>query len=132
MSSTALLFLVLGLGLMAWIAARTRAAAFAGDGPRGANPRHSLPMYHGWYVALWAVLPALLFLGIWSAVTPGLINGAVLATPEAAALPAFGMERRRHPGRSARAGDGQAGGRRSTRRRRRWPPPSARRSPNTG
>ena len=93
MSSTALLFLVIGLGLMAWIAARTRAAAFAGDGPRGANPRHSLPMYHGWYVALWAVLPALLFLGVWSAVTPGLINGAVLATPEAAALPAFGMER---------------------------------------
>jgi phosphate transport system permease protein len=93
MSSTALLFLVIGLGLMAWIAARTRAAAFAGDGPRGANPRHSLPMYHGWYVALWAVLPALLFLCVWSAVTPGLINGAVLATPEAASLPAFGMER---------------------------------------
>jgi len=93
MSSTALLFLVLGLGLMAWIAARTRAAAFADTGPRGANTRHSLPMYHGWYVALWATIPALIFLALWAAVTPGLISATVLASPEAANLPVFGMER---------------------------------------
>ena len=99
MSSTALLFLVLGLGLMAWIAARTRAAAFPAGVPEdqarvhSLPQRHSLPMYHGWYVALWATVPALIFLTVWAAATPGLVSGTVLASPEAANLPAFGMER---------------------------------------
>ena len=34
---------------------------------------HSLPNYHGWYVALWAAVPALLFAAIWSAVSPRLV-----------------------------------------------------------
>lgn len=90
MSTPALFFLLLGLGLIAWVAARMRAAQFATGGPAR---RHSLPGYHGWYVAMWAAVPALIFLGVWSAVTPGLIEGEVLANPAAAQLPAFGMER---------------------------------------
>ncbi|MGH6781243.1 MAG: phosphate ABC transporter permease subunit PstC [Sphingomonadaceae bacterium] len=86
----ALLFLVLGLGLIAWITARMRAARFGGT---GANRPHSLPAYHGWYVGLWAVVPALLFLLVWSIVSPGLVTQAVLQTPAAAELPALAVER---------------------------------------
>ncbi len=85
MSITALLLLILGLGAVAWFAGRTRAAAFAGSGRERA---HSLPNYHGWYAALWAVAPALLFLAVWQATSPALVTNAVLADPRAAALPA--------------------------------------------
>ena len=86
----ALLFLVLGLGLIAWISARVRATHFVRGG--GERP-HSLPAYHGWYAGLWVTLPALIFVAIWAAVSPGLVTQAVLANPAAADLPAFGMER---------------------------------------
>jgi phosphate transport system permease protein len=87
---TAILLLILGLGLVAWLSARARALAFAQPGR--ARP-HSLPGYHGWYVALWAVLPALLFLTVWGAVSPGLVQQAVLDSPAAAALPADPLQR---------------------------------------
>src|SRR5688572_9286730 len=90
MSTFALIFLILGLGLVAWFTARARATAFAtGVGPRP----HSRPNYHGWYVALWAIAPALLFITIWSSIAPGLIMGSTLESPPAASLPADGMDR---------------------------------------
>jgi phosphate transport system permease protein len=85
----ATLFLILGLAAAAWAAARARARAFAG-GP--ARP-HSLPGHHGWYVALWAAIPPLVFLAIWSDVSGGLVYQQVMASPEAASLPAFDMQR---------------------------------------
>nr|WP_221240445.1 phosphate ABC transporter permease subunit PstC [Sphingobium boeckii] len=87
----AILFLVLGLGLISWISARMRASRFVRG--VGSDRPHSLPSYHGWYVGLWVTIPALLFLAVWASVSPGLISQAVLATPGAANLPAFGMER---------------------------------------
>jgi len=88
LAATALL--VIGLGLVAWLAARARATAFAAPG----RPRvHSLPGQHGWYVALWTVLPALLFLAVWNNISGNLIYAQVLASPEAATLPGFGMQR---------------------------------------
>jgi phosphate transport system permease protein len=85
--------LILGLGLIAWLSAKARAAAFA-TGPGGTAQRlHSLPSYHGWYVALWAVVPALVFLAFWQAVSPSLVIGAVLDSPAALALPADAMGR---------------------------------------
>ena len=90
MSLLAILLLVLGLGLVAWLSARARAMAFVGK--PGLRP-HSLPNYHGWYVALWAVIPALLFLAIWSSFSGGLVSQAVLADPAAASLPPFEMQR---------------------------------------
>jgi len=82
--------LILGLGLIAWLSARARALAFAGPG----KPRlHSLPNYHGWYVALWAVIPALIFLAVWSSVSPGLITQGVIDSPAAASLPPEPMQR---------------------------------------
>ncbi|HEY0324504.1 MAG TPA: phosphate ABC transporter permease subunit PstC, partial [Allosphingosinicella sp.] len=81
---------IVGLGVVAWLAARARASAFAAPG----KPRpHSLPGQHGWYVALWTVAPALLFLIVWSNVSGGLVYSDVMASPEAQRLPGFGMQR---------------------------------------
>ena len=91
MSPTLLLLLAMGLGLAGWLAARARAWSFrrASPGVRLA----ALPAYHGWYVALWVLVPAGLFALAWNAVSPQLIVQAVLADPAAAALPPFGMQR---------------------------------------
>jgi phosphate transport system permease protein len=85
----ATVLLILGLGLAAWLAARARAAAFAGGPVRA----HSLPGHHGWYVALWATLPAFLFLALWGNLSASFVHETVMASPEAASLPAFDMQR---------------------------------------
>ncbi|MFV1918816.1 phosphate ABC transporter permease subunit PstC [Sphingomonas sp. MJ1 (PH-R8)] len=90
MSSFALFFLLIGLALIGWIVARARAGSFA---RLGAGRVHSLPSQHGWYMAMWVAIPALLFLAVWSAVAPQLAQEAVLASPTAATLPADGFER---------------------------------------
>ena len=95
MSTIALLLLLGGLGLVAWIAARARASAlFAASGSGGLAERpHSLPGYHGWYVVLWALLPALAFLIIWSLVSPALVADAALSNPASLSLPADPVQR---------------------------------------
>ncbi|MCW3836252.1 phosphate ABC transporter permease subunit PstC [Sphingomonas canadensis] len=90
MSPFALLFLIAGLGLIAWLTARARAMRFDRG---GAKRLHSLPSQHGWYVAMWTVLPALLFLAVWGSVSPGLVREAVMQHPAAKQLPAFDFER---------------------------------------
>jgi phosphate transport system permease protein len=92
MSPLPLFALVLALGLIGWAAGRARAAAFA-TGPNLAARPHSVKSYHGWYVALWAALPALLFFLLWQLVSPALVADAVLHSPAAASLPADAMER---------------------------------------
>ncbi len=91
MSSAFLLLLAIGLGLAGWLAGRAKATGFrrAGPGQRLA----ALPSYHGWYVALWIVVPVTLFLALWSFAAPELVTRSVLASPAAEALPAFGMQR---------------------------------------
>jgi phosphate transport system permease protein len=82
--------LAFGLGLIGWLAARSRAWAFK----RMPDTRlHSLPNYHGWYVAIWAIVPALIFAVAWNGISPELIVARVLADPAAASLPPFGMDR---------------------------------------
>jgi phosphate transport system permease protein len=91
MSPALLLLLAMGLGLAGWLAARARAWSF-----RRADPRArlaALPSYHGWYVALWVLIPAGLFALAWNAIAPHLVLQAVLADPAAAGLPPFGMRR---------------------------------------
>jgi phosphate transport system permease protein len=90
MSLSAVSLLVLGLGLFAWLAARAKAMAFAAP---GRDRPHSLAGFHGWYVALWAVLPALLFLAVWSSVSPGIVRQSVLDSPAASALPSDAFQR---------------------------------------
>jgi phosphate transport system permease protein len=95
LAATALL--IAGLGLLAWLTARARAAAFVsgggGDAGGGGARPHSLPTYHGWYVALWAVIPALLFIIVWSGISGGLVTQSVLSDPAAASLTAEPMQR---------------------------------------
>lgn len=90
MNVYALLFLIAGLGLIAWLTARARAARF----DRGSQKRlHSLPSQHGWYVVLWVLIPTVLFLAAWGVVSPGLVRQAVLEQPAAAQLSDFDFER---------------------------------------
>lgn len=89
MTPTALLVLIAGLGLIGWLIARAKAQGLN----TGRGALHSLPNHHGWYLALWIMLPALAAVFLWGAASPGLIHSAVMADPATANLPAFDMER---------------------------------------
>lgn len=53
-----------------------KARALAKNNPRAL---HSRPGYYGGYIAIWSALPALIFLLIWSALAPAVVNGLVRA-----------------------------------------------------
>lgn len=89
MISLIVLLAILGIGLAGWFAARARARLLY----TGRGSLHSMPNYHAWHMALWIVVPALLAFGIWSSISPDLVQQAVLADPAAAKLPAMDMER---------------------------------------
>jgi len=86
-TSTTLLFLVIGLGLVAWFFGRLKATSLQTRDKNSRSVLHSLPNYHGWYVALWAIVPAAIFMAVWSFVSPALITDAALTSPAAAQLP---------------------------------------------
>ena len=90
MSILALLFLVAGLALIGWLSARARAVGFRRGGGRRFS---SLPSHHATFVALCVALPPLLFLAVWSALSPALVTDAVLRSPAAVQLPAPGFQR---------------------------------------
>lgn len=90
MTGPAILLLILGLGVVAWVSARAKASRLQAG---GTARLHSRPNYHGWYVTLWTVLPACLFLIIWSNVTPGLVTQAVLENSAASQLPSDAFAR---------------------------------------
>jgi phosphate transport system permease protein len=90
MSAGALFFVVAALGLIAWFVARARAAAFR----VGSKERFSaLPGHYGAFVALWTMVPPLIFLAVWWFVSPAMVTNAVIASPAAAPLPPPGFER---------------------------------------
>ncbi|HUD28865.1 MAG TPA: phosphate ABC transporter permease subunit PstC [Novosphingobium sp.] len=80
---TGVLLAVFGLGLVGWFAARGRARLMY----KGRGSMHSMPAYHGWHMALWILVPALIAWGVWSLIMPGLVEGAVFADPVAKTLP---------------------------------------------
>jgi len=92
MHGLTLVLMLLGLGGIGWMVARARAARFAKPATAADRP-NSLPSQHGWHMAIWIAAPALLFLSIWSAVSPALVRDAVLQAPAAAGLPGPGFER---------------------------------------
>jgi phosphate transport system permease protein len=79
------LLVVLGLALVAYYAGRQRAIVAAlAAGPRAV---HSLPGYHGGYVALWCALPAVLLLFLWQVFEPMWLRASVLgALPDSLRL----------------------------------------------
>ena len=88
MASSTLLLVVVGLALLGYYVGRQRAVASAiAAGPRSF---HSLPGYHGGYVALWCALPAIALLVLWQVFEPvWLRSGVIESLPEAMrALPA--------------------------------------------
>src|SRR3546814_17601108 len=89
-SNLAILLLIQGLGVVAWISTRAKASRLQAGGPARL---HSRPNYHGWYVTLWTILPACLSLIIWSNVTPGLVTQAVPENTAASPLPSRAVER---------------------------------------
>jgi phosphate transport system permease protein len=89
-NTTALLLLVAGLALIGWLAGRARSAMLAN---RAGTKLHSRPQYHGWYVAVWLFAPAILFLSVWSSISPSLVTNQVLASPAAQSLPDVGFQR---------------------------------------
>ncbi len=89
MSLTIALVAILVIAAAAGLFARNRAKGLRGGGAR----LNSLPNYHAFYAGLWAALPALLFLAIWTPVQGRLVDQAVLASPAAQSLPAFAMTR---------------------------------------
>ncbi|HEY8521794.1 MAG TPA: phosphate ABC transporter permease subunit PstC [Gammaproteobacteria bacterium] len=76
MTSTTLLIALIGLVAFSYYMGRQRAMLLA----VGAPPRsfHSLPGYHGGYVALWVALPALAVLALWLAVEPAVLRALVV------------------------------------------------------
>ena len=80
---------VLLIAVAAGYFAFTRAKKLRGSGQR----LHSLPVYHAIHAALWAALPALLFLALWLPLQNGLVEQSVLASPAGQALPEFAMQR---------------------------------------
>ena len=85
MNAAIILIAIAGLAAIGWLAGRARAASFEREAKPGRRP-HSLPFYHGWFVALWTAVPALLFLAIWSWASPAIVTDAVLASPAAQGL----------------------------------------------
>ncbi len=91
MSPALPLLLALGLGLAGWLVARARAWTFKRNAPHGRIA--ALPSYHAWYAALWIAVPLLLWFLLWNTISQQLVFSHVLASPEAASLPDFGLRR---------------------------------------
>jgi phosphate transport system permease protein len=70
------LFVVVGLALLGYYVGRQRAVSRAlAAGPRSF---HSLPGYHGGFVALWCALPALALLALWQMFEPIWLRSSVV------------------------------------------------------
>jgi phosphate transport system permease protein len=89
MISLIVLAAILALGAAGWFAARAKARLLY----TGRGSLRAMPGYHGWHMALWIIVPALLAWAAWSAVSPALVQSAVLANPVAQKLPDMEMER---------------------------------------
>ncbi|MBX6321932.1 MAG: phosphate ABC transporter permease subunit PstC [Rhodospirillaceae bacterium] len=86
MPDMAVLVALLALSAAAYQVGRRRALAAAGPERRAL---HSLPGYHGLYVALWCAVPGLVILVLWLAVRQPLLDALVLSSlpPDLRAAP---------------------------------------------
>jgi len=82
-----ILFVIAGLAVCSYVAGRQRAILVGAR--EGVRHFHSLPGYHGLYLALWCALPALGLLTAWVILEPAYLREAVVASlpPDLANLP---------------------------------------------
>jgi phosphate transport system permease protein len=97
MSSGVIIVALLALAAIAFLTARARAAGFsAGRQFASAADRfssvHSRPAYHGWYVALWALVPALLLVAVWAIVGDSIVASRTLSALPAELRPASSLD----------------------------------------
>ena len=76
MNALTLLLSVVGLSVVGYLMGRGKAVILA---RAATGPLHSLPNFHGGYVALWCALPAFGGLMLWSALEPMVIKHLLLA-----------------------------------------------------
>ena len=77
MPFTWLILILLGLSAVGYTLGRRRALA-SGGGDR--RVLHSLPIYYGWHVVMWALVPAFGVLAVWLLAQPYVVNSHVLGT----------------------------------------------------
>ncbi len=77
MQSTTLILMLGFMAITAFFYGRRRSLALVGGHGHG-MALHSLPGYYGYYVAIWAVLPALALLLVWVMVEPRVIVALVV------------------------------------------------------
>ena len=85
----ALIFAVLGIALLGYVAARTRAMARAGGDARNL---HSLPNFYGMTAAMFAAVPALGVMVIWLLAQPTVVQNAVLPLIPASEISSAGTQ----------------------------------------
>ncbi len=85
--------MVLALAGLAYLAGRGRANRLVLAGGNRIGAVHSRPAYHGAYMAVLALAPALLLLAGWAVVGENVIEGQVVATLPQASQPAPGNDR---------------------------------------
>ncbi len=72
-----LLLTILALSLVAFYVGRSAGARFE---PAGSEPVHSLPSYHGAFVAIWVGVPALMLSLLWLLFQGSVIDGLLLGS----------------------------------------------------
>ena len=81
MNNTVILATLLVLGIVGYYLGRARAVTSKGGTLR---KLHSLPSYHGFYVMLWAAIPALLLFVLWISAQSWMIEKLVIGAADAA------------------------------------------------
>ena len=77
MPFTWLIFIILAVAAVGFVMGRSRALQSAGGDSRNL---HSLPVYYGSNVAMWAIVPSAVVLIVWLLAQPFFVNSRVLAT----------------------------------------------------
>ena len=78
MDLSTILFAIAGLAAVSYVAGRQR-AILVGTRP-GAEKFHSLPGYHGAYLAFWCALPLLALFAAWLIIEPAYVRASVLGS----------------------------------------------------
>jgi phosphate transport system permease protein len=70
---------IIAMASGAYLAGSARSVAIVG-GPRNVPRLHSLPGYHGYYVAIWCLLPAMLIVLVWLVFENAIITALLLSS----------------------------------------------------